>query len=507
MDLVLINPGGRKRMYQGLSDLAAIEPPIWAGMIATFIRKHGFDVAIIDANAEELCAGEVAAHVVEIAPLLAAVVVYGHNPVASTQVMPEAGAICTALKERAPLIRRLLVGGHVAALPMTTLLEEDATFTCGGEGPYTILDLLHYLSRDQPLLSEVRGIWWRGVGPVGNVDAPNVVDLDGEMPGVAWDLLPMDKYRAHNHHCFGFLDQRQPYAALYTSLGCPYHCSFCCIHAPFKRGGGKRYRMWSPQSVIEQIDTLVNEYGARNIRVADELFMLNRDHVLGVADLIIERGYDLNLFMDAHVKTVDQEMLERLRRAGFRWCTLAPESASEKVRAGVQKIFGLEEIYRAAEMIHAAGFNIMGNFIFGLPEDTLETMEATLELAVDLGCEFVNFYSAMAYPGSELRETAIREGWPLPETWAGYSQHAVDTLPLPTKYVSGLEVLRFRDYAFKAYFTRPAYLNMIEQKFGPETVQHIREMTSRKLERRYDESADSSGRTGQETTTHPGQSA
>ena len=79
------------------------------------------------------------------------------------------------------------------------------------------------------------------------------------MPGSAWDLLPMDRYRAHNWHCLGDLE-RQPYAAIYTTLGCPYHCSFCCIQAPFKAGeqvaGIKdtvnSYRYWSPARVVEE---------------------------------------------------------------------------------------------------------------------------------------------------------------------------------------------------------------------------------------------------------------
>ena len=112
-------------------------------------------------------------------------------------------------------------------------------------------------------------------------------------------------------------------------------------------------------------------------------------------------------------------------------------------------------------------------------------MQATLDLALQLNCEFANFYCSMAYPGSRLYDIAIREGWPLPDKWSGYSQHAVDTLPLPTKYVSAAEVLRFRDDAFQTYFNNPRYLDMIARKFGPDTVQHIRQMASHKLERRY----------------------
>ena len=83
-------------------------------------------------------------------------------------------------------------------------------------------------------------------------------------------------------------------------------------------------------------------------------------------------------------------------------------------------------------------------------------MQRTLDLALDLNCEFANFYSAMAYPGSPLYEEAIRRGWRLPETWSGYSQHSVDTLPLPTRHISAGEVLSFRDRAFDTYFTARA---------------------------------------------------
>ena len=75
------------------------------------------------------------------------------------------------------------------------------------------------------------------------------------------------------------------------------------------------------------------------------------------------------------------------------------------------------------------------------------------------------------------------EGWPLPKTWAGYSQHAVDTLPLPSRHLSGARILEFRDEAFYTYFENPAFLEMIQRRFGPETVDHIREMTSIRLDR------------------------
>ena len=486
LDLALVSPGNRQQAYQSLgSDLAAIEPPIWAGLMATFIRQRGFSVRILDANAEALSPEETAERIIEMNPVLTAVVVYGHNPSASTQVMPAAGAICTAVKEEAPNLKLLLVGGHVAALPERTLREEGADFVCDGEGPYTLLGLLRVLkSANGDGLGNVRGVLYRDGGAVRSTPpAPLVQDLDLEMPGVAWDLLPMETYRAHNWHCFGGLE-RQPYAAIYTTLGCPFHCSFCCINAPFK-GGTVRYRLWNPESVIAQIDQLVNEYGVRNIKFADELFVLNERHVNGICDLIIERGYDLNIWAYARVDTVKDGMVEKLKRAGFNWLCFGIESGSDRVRSGVSKGIGQDDICRTLEKVRAAEICIGANYIFGLPEDDMGSMEATLDLALEINAEWANFNCAMAYPGSALYEMALKRGWPLPKTWSGYAQHAKDTLPLPTKHLSGADVLCFRDKAFQTYFSSPRYLGMIAHKFGPATAEHVRHMTSHKLERQY----------------------
>jgi anaerobic magnesium-protoporphyrin IX monomethyl ester cyclase len=139
--------------------------------------------------------------------------------------------------------------------------------------------------------------------------------------------------------------------------------------------------------------------------------------------------------------------------------------------------------------IQDAGINVIGNYIFGLPDDTQQTMEETLALAQDLNCEMANFYSAMAYPGSPLYTLAVSEGWPLPESWQGFSQHAVDTLPLPTKFLKAHEVLRFRDEAFGRYFSNPGYLRMVGEKFGSDTARHVEEMSRRRLDRKYAQSS------------------
>ncbi len=113
----------------------------------------------------------------------------------------------------------------------------------------------------------------------------------------------------------------------------------------------------------------------------------------------------------------------------------------------------------------------------------MDSMRETYDLAVDLNCEFANFYSAMAYPGSALYGTAKKEGWSLPDSWAGYAQLSVKTKPLPTRHLTGEQVLGYRDAAFDDYFARPEYLEMLYKKFGAETVVHVRQMASKSLER------------------------
>ncbi|HTU20958.1 MAG TPA: radical SAM protein [Gemmataceae bacterium] len=492
LDLVLINPSSRTHVYQTLGkSLTAVENPVWAGLMATFCRTRGLAVEVIDAEAEELTTEQVAEAVEYLNPVLAVVVVYGHQPSASTQIMTACGQVCTAIKRLTPEQSILLVGGHVAALPERTLREEDADFVAAGEGLHTMVKLVGALRSPLPNFSGVPGLYYRDGDTIRSTpDTPLISNLDEEMSGVAWDLLPMTRYRAHNWHCLGGLP-RQPYAALYTTLGCPYHCSFCCIQAPFKSGeraGGIKdttnsYRYWSPDTVLRQIDMLVNTYGVRNLKIADEMFVLNRKHVLAICDRIIARGYDLNIWAYTRVDTVKDGMLDKLKAAGVNWLAFGIEAGADRVRDNVDKSFNQAEVYDVLRQVRDAGINVIGNYIFGLPEDDLETMQATLDLALDLRCEFANFYSAMAYPGSPLYARALRQGVPLPDKWTGYSQHSRDCLPMPTRYLPAREVLRFRDDAFIKYYTDRRYLEMAEDRFGIETVSEIMRMASHTLER------------------------
>lgn len=485
-DLVLVNPGGRERIYQQLgNELTAIEPPLWCRLIGGYVRDRGREIVILDSEAESMGIDSVAQRIAELNPKLVAMVVFGHQPSASTQQMVAAGETTRAIKDVTPEIPVIFVGGHVSALPEQTLREEAAEYACKGEGPETVNGLLDAIDTGSTTdaLSEVPGLVWMKDGAFTiNPAAPLIKDLDAELHGDVWDLLPMDKYRAHNWQCFGELENRMPYASIYTSLGCPFKCVFCCINAPFDIN---RYRMRKPEHVVAEIAMLREKYGVKTFKIIDEMFVLNERHVMAVCDGIIERDItDLNIWAYARVDTVKPQMLEKLRKAGFQWLALGIESGSEMVRDGADKAFNQQDIINIVRDIQKAGIKVIGNYIFGLPDDDLDSMKATLSLAQELNCEFANFYSAMAYPGSPLYAMAITNDWPLPESWAGFSQHSYDCRPLPTEKVSAAEVLRFRDEAFHTYFADKRYLDMVTQQFGWDTRKHIEEMAEHRLKRR-----------------------
>lgn len=485
LDCCLINPGGREAIYQLLgSSLTAVEPPLWCRLITGHVLGRGFSAEIIDSDAENLAPSEITDRVGAFNPRLVVIVAAGHQPSASTQSMVSAGTIATAIKQQFPEVPILMVGGHVSALPERSLREEDVDFVCKGEGPATVVGLLSALRDSGADLrpENVPGlVYWDEGKPKINPSARLIEDLDGELHGQVWDRLPMSRYRAHNWQCFGEPESRQPYASIYTTLGCPYKCSFCCINAPFD---SNRYRRRSPAAVVAEIIHLRDVHGVRTFKIIDEMFVLNETHVDAICDLLISAGGDFNIWAYARVDTVKPRQLDKLRRAGVRWLALGIESGSEHVRDGAQKALRSSDILGIVREIQGAGINVIGNYIFGLPDDDEESMRKTLNLSLELNCEFANFYAAMAYPGSALYSMAVRGGLELPAGWAGYSQHSFETLPLKTDAMSSAEVLRFRDQAFQEYFSASSYLDMIADKFGSTTVQEIQAMRGVPLPRR-----------------------
>ncbi|MCK5179560.1 MAG: radical SAM protein, partial [Candidatus Omnitrophica bacterium] len=416
-----------RKNYQDLSkDFSAIEPPIWAGMLTSHCLKRGFGAEILDCEALGLGDPEAAQQVKELNPRVACFVVYGQQPSASSQNM--AGMVSLAQEVRNTCgddIKILFVGGHVAALPREVLERHGfIDMVCQNEGVYTISILLKTNLIDK--LDQVKGLGYRDDGRI-VLNAPSPIvsrwDLPDELPGIAWDKLPMDRYRTSLWHSYSNNCERQPFAALYSSLGCPMRCSFCMINIINRQenefsDGSAVFRYWDPEFMIKEFDKLA-QLGIKNIKIADELFVLNANHFMKLCELIIERGYDFNIWCYSRVDTVKEKFLTTLKKAGVNWLALGIESANTKVRKDVTKgRFEDVDIRDIVAKIRDHDINVIANYIFGLPEDTMESMQMTLDLALELNTEESNFYSAMAYPGSPLYGQALKDGWKLPNRYA-----------------------------------------------------------------------------------------
>jgi radical SAM superfamily enzyme YgiQ (UPF0313 family) len=479
--VLFIHPGDLTRTYQQLSEsLSAIDTPLWPLLGASYLENKGYKTVIHDTNLDGWSNNTATSLIGENPPCLTIVLVYGHQPSASTQTMPAAIEIVKNLKESHPHLKIALGGTHPSALPEKTLRETGADYILDGEAFNASRLLIESILKEEsiqgiPGLSYLDNDGAFIQGP----QAEKVIDLDEHIPTLSWHLLhDLNRYRAHNWHCFQNMESegesaRSPYISLYTSLGCPYNCHFCCIKAVFGKG---KVRFWSVKTVMNWLDQLAGRYEFLNIRIADELFCLDHSRVEEFCDAVILKGYKFNIWVYARVDTISEKLLAKMRLAGISWISLGIESGSVKVRNEANKGY-LADIHDVVNLIQKHGIHVMGNFIFGLPEDDHDSMRQTLNLALDLKCDFVNFYCAMAYPGSALYRQAIGNGWPLPENWNGFSQHSYDTLPLPTNHLSPAEVLSFRDEAFIRYFSDKNYLDFVQRVFGEKTVSHLKEMT------------------------------
>ena len=478
IDILFINPGDQKKTFQGLADKhTPLSTPSWCMLLASALRKYS-EVAIYDANIQGWDAKKL---IEKYSPKLIVIMVHGHNPTGSTENMPAAIKIVNDLKKHNKDIQIAIGGGHVSALPKRTLEECEADYSIQGEGLYTIKGLHDYLN-GKLSIKKIPGLWYRSNDDiVKTFPAENVRNLDEDMGNYAFDLLPgLENYRTSEVHCLqkfeeskdennGFNDVRSPYVAIYTTLGCPYQCHFCMTNGIF---GGQGSRGWSADSVLGWIDELYNTYKVKNIRLDDELFVLDNSRVNKICDGLIERNYDLNIYGYTALNSTRVKLLEKMYKGGFRWLSVGVEAGNEAVRKSQKGKFPIKsDIHKTIKAIQDTGINVHANYMFGFQDDTIETMQQTLDLALDLNTEFVQMRYVNAFPGAPLFDDFSEDQ--LPKDWNAYSQYSYEATPLDTKYISGKEVLRFRDYAFQTYFSSEKYLRLVRNKFGEKCYNHM----------------------------------
>jgi len=499
LDCLLVNPDSSLKAYQGLSaKFSAIEPPTWALLLAESCRSKGFNVGIFDCCAEKLDLSESVQRIREVNPRVVLFVVYGQNPNAGTTSMIGATTLARALKKASPDLHVSFVGSHISALPKEVIQYDYIDTLLLNEGVYALHNLLASdLASD---LCSIKGIAWKDSSSEPVLNEPERIvpqeRMDIDLPGYAWDLLPfnsrpLDLYRSHVWHGDFNESIRSPYAAIYTSLGCVYGCEFCMINIlnrtdnsdQISSADSRIMRFWSVDWVLNQLQQLY-DMGVSTIRLSDEMFLLNHRYYVPICEGIIERGLKLHMWAYSRVDTVRDSLLELVSKAGIKWLALGIEAGSQFVRKEISKgSFKDVNVREIVDLIRSYDINVIANYIVGFPDDDYSSMTATLNLALELNTEMINVYPCQALPGSPLHLRAKSENTDLPSSYEEYAFLSYETKPLPTKHLSAAQVLEFRDYFWTAYFSSPAFLALVEQKFGLPQRVNVEEMASFKLKR------------------------
>lgn len=396
IDVLFITPGNNPKIYQGLANkYAAIEPPTWALLLAESCRSNGFSVEICDINAENLSNDEVLQRVQDSEPRMICFVVYGQNVNAGSVNMSGTVEVANYLREKEPQLIISLIGSHIQALPIQTIQKElcfDFGFT--NEGVYALRNVLSLETIDEFNLLTIKGLVTRDGDKIVITKPERVVPnerMDIDLPGYAWDLLPfkkrpLDLYRSPMWHVEYDEAKRSPYAAIQTSLGCRFGCDFCMINMINRddqeevgvAGRYSKMRHWSTEFIIKEFDKLA-ELGVFTIKITDELFLFHKKYYEPLCKKLSERPYskDLTMWAYSRIDTVrNSELLKLVRSAGIKWLALGIESGDKKIRLEVSKgKFQDVDIQQVVNQIHAADINVMANYIFGLPGDTLESMQ------------------------------------------------------------------------------------------------------------------------------------
>ena len=497
VDILLIEPNASSG-YQSLAqDFSAIETPTWCLLLAGAIRSRGYSVAILDANAERLSLSQTSSRVLALSPRLVLFSCYGQNPNSSTPFFGSGLKHAETLRSNDFKGLIAFVGPHVAALPRETLAKHGCIdLVLCNEGIFQIFSLL----KSNFKLDDVRGIAYRRAGHIflnPAEEVPSQAELESVYPGYAWDLLPfkespLDLYRSHLWHSdFGNLP-RTPFAAVYTSLGCTFRCSFCMINMINRDSNDvqpiasnfNRMRFFSAEWLQKEFDYL-KSVGVRTLRIADEMFYLNRNHYKPILEALVNGKYFFNMWAYTRVDTIRVEYLSEFKRAGINWLCVGIEAGDDGVRSDVFKgKFRSDLVRENVAKIQEAGIKVLANFIVGLPTDDEDTIKRTFDMAINLNAEYSNFYPCMSLPGTELYINSLSSGAPLPDSYTGYGFLSYDCVPMPTAKLSSEQVLRLRDEGVRQYMHDPRYEKKFLATFGEKAFGTLRSLRGVKIRRR-----------------------
>ncbi len=411
-----------------------IYQPLDLAYIAAVLEKAGYEVGIIDAKVEKLTFETIIKRIADFKPQIIGL---------SSSTPDFCVTVSLAKQIRANGNYTIIIGGrHVSALPEETLAEECFDYGVVGEGEQTALELVSAIFRqDTEALKSVKGIVFRSSSEVVRTPArPYIEDLD-TLPFPARHLLPsLNQY---------------PYPTILTSRGCPYQCIFCD-----KAVFGNKMRARSITNIIDEIEMLVRDYGVKVINIPDDLFTLDPQRVKEFCQQLISRKLKISWSCLSRVDLVNPDMLKIMQKAGCWMIGYGIESGNQRILDSIKKNITLKTIKQALSWTRQLNIRSSGFFMLGLPGDSEATLCDTLHFSRSLPLDNAIFFITQPYPGSELYQTANREGKINKEV--AYRYYHSYCFPEKLSYISeGLSAQMLKGYLKKAYrdfYLRPGYI-------------------------------------------------
>lgn len=404
--VLLVYPSiARAERYRGsLGVFGGKQIPLGLFYLAAYLRRHGCPVNAIDAEAQGLADGAIVAHLRR-----------GNFDVigisATTAVFHRAAALARIVKAALPRVTVVIGGPHVSSQPLESMACEAFDYAIPREGEETLRETVQALENGSGLAS-VKGLVYREGGRVlSNAARPYIEDLDS-LPVPAYDLIP--DIGAYHPPPFNY--RRRPVANVMTSRGCPNQCTFCS-NATF----GRRLRLRSAESVVEEIEMLLRRFHVREIAFSDDSFTIQPRRVYEIFDLAARRGLRFPWTCRSRVNAVDEPLLRYMKAHGCWYVAFGIESGDEEILREIRKDITLAQVERAVELSHRIGLVTKGFFIVGHPRESLVTIERTVRFATRLKLDQVAVMMNTPLPGTHQYRHAEEYGHLGGASWSDFT--------------------------------------------------------------------------------------
>jgi len=410
------------------------------------LRRRGFwNLRLLDLAPARLTDDDVVAEAVRARPAVVFLTL-------CTVDLPAAERLGARLAAACPGAVFVAGGSHVTGDPEGTLAALPfVRFAVSGEGEATAVELLERLGEvDGDDFEGVAGLAFRRRDGEIAVNPPRAVPagLDDSL-WPAYDLVHLPSY--FHYPRMGGLYRHPEYMSLFTSRGCSYACEFC--HEVF----GRRFRAYSPERVLDEMEYLVAKHGIREFQVIDDLFNGDRARTLAICEGIRRRNLHISLAFPNGLRTdrLDDEEIDALVAAGTWRVCVSPETASARLQEESRKHADLGRIEHVIDAFDRRNVVTSGFFMLGFPTETEDELDATIAWALRSRLHIVNFFRVIPMPGTRLRERVLGSGQALDQPLAAYealgSSFNLSAVPLDV-------IERKQRDAIRAFYSDPRRL-------------------------------------------------